>query len=221
MKQTSFSFANKIERQFGGSLNRGKRKTVRPISAKVPIHLVIKSNQKDAFNPSAISIKKLIEVTAKKFSIRIYEVALNWSHVHLVIKLRTREDYKKFIRAVTSLLAQKIRSKKPGLKAVFSLRPFTRLLAWGKDFKNVLSYHVVNQLESWGQLSRKKCFTETLNRKKMPRESTIRWSDKKNESAEKTWQTQPKLAFRPCYILGKSIENTNPPVLFPSQANEN
>ncbi len=88
MKQTSFSFANKIERQFGGSLNLGKRKSLRPLSTKVPIHLVIKSNQKDAFNPSSASVKKLIEITAKKFGIRIYEVALNWSHVHFSYKIK-------------------------------------------------------------------------------------------------------------------------------------
>lgn len=74
----------------------------------------------------------------------------------MVIRLKRREDYKAFIRSLTSILAQKIRQKFPELRDIFTLRPFTRILSWGKDFKAALNYQIINQLESWGLISRRK-----------------------------------------------------------------
>jgi REP element-mobilizing transposase RayT len=160
MKQISFGFHKNYTNSFGGSLLQGKRKTKRPLSTKKPIHLILKSIYKGAFAPGNVSLERLILSQAKKFNIHVYEYALNWSHIHLVIKLKNQTDYHKFIRSLASILAQKIRSKflanGKTCGIIFELRPFTRVLNWGKDFQNVISYQILNQLEALGLVRRNK-----------------------------------------------------------------
>ncbi|MEZ0391905.1 MAG: hypothetical protein ACAH59_06800, partial [Pseudobdellovibrionaceae bacterium] len=45
---------------------------------------------------------------------------------------------------------------KPHLKTLFTLRPFTRLISWGRDFKSVVEYLILNQMEARGLISRPK-----------------------------------------------------------------
>lgn len=156
MRQISFSFMKDYKKEFGGSLLLGKRKTKRPLSTKNPIHLVLKSCEKNLFNPGNRSLEKLIHYEAAKFGIKIYDLALNWSHIHILFRLQNKTDYVKFIRSLTAILAIKIRKAKPKLKTIFNLRPFTRIISWGRDFKKALNYQTLNQLESWGLIIRTK-----------------------------------------------------------------
>lgn len=93
---------------------------------------------------------------AGRFQIRIYDLALNWNHIHAIIMIKDRKDYVAFIRALTSLISIKIKLNLKDLKTVFTLRPFTRILEWGKDFKNTQNYVYLNQLEAFGYIKRKK-----------------------------------------------------------------
>ncbi len=166
MQKPDFIQSNKRKQEYGGSLLEGKRKGRRALSTKHAIHLTLKSDLTGVFNPGNRSLEKLLETAAEKFQVRIYSSALNWSHIHCVIKIKDRKDYNAFIRVLTSALAIKIRKYKNFTGKVFTLRPFTRILSWGKDFKNVLSYLVLNQLESLGLLVRRKKTKKT--RKKTP-----------------------------------------------------
>ncbi len=156
MRQISFGFASNYKKEFGGSLLKGSRKSIRPLSRKHPIHLVLKSDQKGVFNPGNRSLEDLIRSQAVKFGLQLYDFSLNWSHIHLLLRIPDRQNYVKFIRSLTSLLVVKIRELKPDLEVIFSLRPFTRVLSWGRDFKMALKYQVMNQLEALGFLQRTK-----------------------------------------------------------------
>ena len=173
MRQTSFSFIQDYKKQFGGSLLLGKRKSKRPLSTKSPIHLILKSESGKFFNPRNESLDQLIRYQAKKFNIKIYDLAQNWSHIHLLIRLHSREDYVKFIRALTSIMAARIRrhlgesghrnesnltsrSAHMDTEKIFTLRPFTRVVSWGRDFRNALRYHRINILEAFGKIRRAK-----------------------------------------------------------------
>lgn len=137
-----------------GSLLIGKRKSKRPISTQSPLHLVLKSDLKGVFNPGNRRLEKRIRSLAQKFNLKIYDLALNWSHIHCVIRIKDRGDYNAFVRALTGTIALKIRKSIRDIAAVFTLRPFTRILSWGRDFKNALNYQVLNQLEAWGLIQR-------------------------------------------------------------------
>ena len=156
MKQLCFDFIRDYKKEFGGSLLIGKRKSKRPLSTKHPIHLILKSSHKGLFNPTNISLDQLIRSQAKKFGIRLYDLAINWSHIHMLIKIQNREGYNKFIRSLTALISMKIQKIRPELKDIFTLRPFTRIVSWGRDFKRALKYQVLNQLEALGFVRREK-----------------------------------------------------------------
>ena len=141
---------------FGGSLLAGRRKSQRPLSTRNAIHLVIRSTQSGVFAPGNRSLERLLSEQANRFSISIYRFAANWSHIHIVLKIKSREDYTKFIRSLTSVLSQAIRKSSPGRDCVFELRPFTRILKWGRDFKNAMDYQILNQLEARGLIKRVK-----------------------------------------------------------------
>ena len=166
MRQTSFSFIQDYKKQFGGSLLLGKRKSKRPLSVKKPIHLILKSEGQRFFNPANRSLRRLIQFQAKKFNIKLYDFAQNWTHIHLLIKLKDREDYIKFIRALTSILALKIRARNPDVKVIFTLRPFSRIVSWGRDFQNTLKYQIINIMEAFGEIKREKKKSKGLKRKK-------------------------------------------------------
>ena len=140
MKQLKFNFGRNYKKQFGGELLVGKRKTQRPLVVKKPIHLVLRSSQPKVFVPWNRSLEKLIYKVAAHFHITIYDLALNWNHIHFLILIKDRQDYVKFIRALTSILSQKIKLKLGKGTEVFGLRPFTRILEWGRDFRNTLNY---------------------------------------------------------------------------------
>ncbi len=156
MRQASFGFTKDYKKEFGGALLEGKRKDQRPLSTKHPIHLVLKSTHKNLFNPGNLRLEKLIKAQGQKFGLRIYDLAINWSHIHLLFRIKNRSDYVRFVRSLTAILAIKIRQFNPEIKTIFALRPFTRILSWGRDFKRGLEYQVLNQLEAFGLIKRKK-----------------------------------------------------------------
>lgn len=176
MRQTSFQFFRNYKKSFGGSELVGRRKSRRPLSTKSPVHLILKSKTQKIFHPNNQSLRDLILRTAKKFNIQVHEYALNWSHIHLIIQLWDRQDYVRFIRALTSLMAmafEKSRARNTlqkssekntisGTEKLFTLRPFTRILAWGKDYKNTVQYVFLNFQESLGFKRNKR----TTHRKK-------------------------------------------------------
>ena len=154
MRQIAFGFLQDYKKEFGGTLLEGKRKTRRPISTKHPLHVILKSLVRGVFKPHNTSLDHLIRSQAKKFNIDIYDLALNWNHIHMVLRVYNRKNYVRFIRSLTSILAEKIRAVRPDLEEIFTLRPFSRVVSWGRDFKYVLAYQVLNQLEAWGLVKR-------------------------------------------------------------------
>ncbi len=129
MQKSDFTASNKSKKQHGGSLLLGKRKGRPALSTKHAIHLVLKSDLKGVFNPGNRRLEQLIRNTAERFHIRIYSTALNWSHIHCVMKIKDRKDYNAFIRVLTSILAFRIRKHRNFTGIVFALRPFTEFSA--------------------------------------------------------------------------------------------
>ena len=172
MKQIRFGFIKNAKTYFGGEHLVGKRKSKRPLSIKKPIHLVLRSMNFKIFRPKNQSLERLIHQTAKESGVKIYELAINWSHIHFVIKIESREAYVRFVRVLNSKLALALasvrsrslsdrRASKPTSSAadepkLFTLRPFTRILEWGRDYKNGISYLKLNQKEARGEFKRGK-----------------------------------------------------------------
>jgi REP element-mobilizing transposase RayT len=135
---------------FGGELNFKKRKSRRPLDASKPLHLVLRA---DVTAPIFLHREKMLDKMilrfAKKFGLKIFESSVNANHLHLVISFKHRLFYKKFVAALTGRIAYLLKIK-------WLNRPFTRIINWGRDFKNVCAYVLKNQKEAWGLVSYKR-----------------------------------------------------------------
>jgi REP element-mobilizing transposase RayT len=152
MKQLSL-FKNEGS-DFGGNLTtKGKRKVRRPLSLRRPMHLVLKSTKAKgtlAFSPTDQKLRRLIHKMATRFGVRIYSQAQNWSHIHLVLRIPSRNSYCAFVRALAGSL---VKTRRAG-KGFFDLLPFTKLCSWGRQFKNLKNYCAKNEMQAWGLLAK-------------------------------------------------------------------
>jgi REP element-mobilizing transposase RayT len=135
---------------FGGELNLKKRKSIRPLDSKKPLHLVLKADSnKPVFLHQDRIVNKLIRQFADLFGIKIYESSVNANHIHLVIGFKHRKQYQYFVSSLSGQMAQLFNLR-------WLYRPFTRIIEWGRDLKNVCAYIIQNQKEAWGLISYKR-----------------------------------------------------------------
>jgi hypothetical protein len=74
--------------------------------------------------------------------------------MHISIKFKTRAEYIKFIRSVTAHLVLALSTFfNQNLKGLFDLRPWTRVIHWGKAFFNLIKYIKTNDRESKGHIT--------------------------------------------------------------------
>lgn len=136
--------------EFGGSLLVGKRKAIRTLAISKPLHLIIKGDiqKSGALLKYRKTIDAEIKKQAAKFDIKIFKYAIERTHIHFAAKLSSRENYNKFIRAITGRLAQLTKIK-------FILRPYTKIVQWGRQLKTLFNYVVQNHKEATGQIAYK------------------------------------------------------------------
>jgi REP element-mobilizing transposase RayT len=145
-------------RDFGGSLLKGNPRDARPLAAKRPIHVVMRSSL--ACGPLSLLSPvraKRIEATvrglAKAKGIRLYRYANAGNHLHLLVLAPTRPAFKAYLRALTGIVARITLSAQRGSaqgKKFWDARPFTRIVEWGRDFRGVAGYLLRNTLEAIG-----------------------------------------------------------------------
>lgn len=149
VRQLSLIPRKRQEIEFGGDLSKGKRKSKRPISTKKPMHLILKSSNargKFALAPSNRQMEALIYKMGRRFGLKMYSVAMNWSHAHFVIRVWDRKSYKKFIRALTGAMVLLLKAP----KGFFDLKPYTKIGTWGQQLRNWISYSEKNQMQARG-----------------------------------------------------------------------
>jgi REP element-mobilizing transposase RayT len=140
MKQLKL-FKEKTKVEFGGSLNKGKRKEARPLNFKLPLHLVLKATNSFLLLKNKNKVEQTLRRYARRAGTEIYEFGVHADHIHVAAHFKARQSYLIWIRAVSSVLVQQIR----GLK--WRLRPYTRISAWGKAFNTLKSYIWKNRAE--------------------------------------------------------------------------
>ena len=143
-------------KKFGGTLLRGNAREQRPISIKRPMHLVMRSSLakgERSFLKKEAKIRGIIYATAYNKGVRIYRYANAGNHLHLIVKPESRQAFKRFIRAVSGLIARAVlgveRGRAQGIR-FWDAKPFTRILEWGRDYKNACEYLMTNLLEAIG-----------------------------------------------------------------------
>jgi REP element-mobilizing transposase RayT len=116
MRQKQLSFNKSKKSDFGGSLLTSNPKEQRPLSTKKTIHLVLKSKvafgQRSLLAPRFVDkVNFIVQSQARLCGVRIYSFVNVGNHIHLIVKITNRTLYKRFIRAVTGLIARLITNK--------------------------------------------------------------------------------------------------------------
>ncbi len=141
-----------LKRLYGGSLQY--RKLERPLSTTKAVHLTIRSKACKngiSLRSETSAINKHIFTFSESFGLKVYKHAINSNHIHLVIRIKDRRQYNGFIRALTGTIALKFKMKCKTTN-FWDLRPFTRLVNWGRDFQRVCNYITKNFKEAVGYL---------------------------------------------------------------------
>jgi hypothetical protein len=183
-KQLPFNFGKEYRpgKTFGGEELVGKRKSKRPISDKQTLHLVLKSEgiraseepnspmkKCNLFSPASWDVEKLIQKQANKYGIKIEKQGFAWTHLHILIMVPSRKAYNSFIRTLTSLIVDHFsKAKGISLKGLFTLRPHTTIVTWGREYNNVIEYIVRNDLEARGLIK-----YQERKRKKKPNKGKL------------------------------------------------
>lgn len=148
----------KPQRSFGGSHLKSHPKGQRAVPLDRPLHLVMRSrlaNGKSSFRQKyfAERIFGIIQKQCERFNVRLYQYGNGGNHIHLMVMPRSRRGYCGFIRAITGLIARLIlraqKSQPKNLK-FWDARPFSRVVVWGKDFRQLGQYLIQNTLEAFG-----------------------------------------------------------------------
>lgn len=160
MKQLSL-FKEQNDKEFGGGLLRNKRRSRRPFNCRLPLHIVFKSQYVVAvggFRSSERLIKELLFKYANRFTIKIYDSAVCSNHIHLVVKARHKIELQNFLRCFSGQVAFSLKNPEIASQShpFWAGRPYTKVLAWGRQFDRVLNYVERNQLESKGWIEYKR-----------------------------------------------------------------
>lgn len=140
--------------QHGGVGSLHHRKEYRPLSTKKWIHLVLKSDKaygKLSFLRSdhQVFIKKLLEVKARQFGVRIGDYANVGNHLHIKLRASSREGFQKFLKSVTAQIARRVTGAKRGkpFGRFWQGLAYTRILMSSLEELNLKGYIEANRRE--------------------------------------------------------------------------
>lgn len=133
----------------------------RPFSPKHAMHFILKSSIARGEYSLALPqhshwIREYLPTLAGKMKIKLFHWANSGSHLHLVLRAKTRSDLNCFIRTLSSQIVRKVlRAEKGRPKGIkfWSHRPYSRVLTWRREFNNVIRYVERNVLEAAKKIS--------------------------------------------------------------------
>lgn len=156
--------------QHGGASAKGHRKLERPLSTRKWIHLVLKSDKargKLSFltPTNKILVQKILKQKAKKFGVRIADLANVGNHLHLKVRITSRESFQNFLKAITTLIARKITGARRGkpFGRFWQGLAFTRVLTSRTEELNLMGYLIGTHLEAGSSTEARNKFLKRFN----------------------------------------------------------
>lgn len=141
--------------QYGGANTKGHRKLERPLSTKRWIHLVLKSDKAVGKLSLLLPrnkhlIQRVLKEKARKFGVEVANCINVGNHLHLKIRIASRESFQKFLKSITALIARGITGAKRGRKfgRFWQGLAFTRVLMSGREELLLNRYLVMNEWEA-------------------------------------------------------------------------
>lgn len=129
-------------KRFGGLQIKGNPRNARPISLSKPVHLVLKSElAKGRYSFLRKANASRIEASARRFAkltnLRLFRFVNAGDHLQLIVQIRSRKAFHKFVRAFSGFVARIVLDVERGRaqnKKFWIARPFTRILNWSAEF---------------------------------------------------------------------------------------
>jgi REP element-mobilizing transposase RayT len=159
--RSQFSFkttqTKKSRSEHGGSYkNPQKRK--RPLSFRSHTHVVLRSTKATkiwSFRRHKIKVGQILQMFAKKHHIGLVSYANVGNHLHLDLQISSRQQYQKFIRAVSASIMMTVTGysrwkKAPSGFQFWDARPFSRIVTSWREVLNLKAYIRKNQWEGYG-----------------------------------------------------------------------
>jgi len=153
MKQMQSDFFEKVKLSsarrviHGGREAVGKRKSRRPISIKKPMYIVMKSSRAEGnlrmnSKKNEERVKELLKKQAKKFGVRILQLANLGDQLHLLLKSSSKNGFQNFLRSITALIARFITGAKKGkvFGRFWDFLAFSQILQSRREFRKVADY---------------------------------------------------------------------------------
>ncbi len=132
----------------------------RPYCKNMPLHITMRSDiaqgDRSLRSPgTAAFIHEYLPRIAKRFRIQVFHFAIASNHLHLVVMFPERKNLSSFLRALAGNIARKaLQSEKrnPVRIPFWTSRPYSRIISWGREFRNVVRYVERNVLEADGRI---------------------------------------------------------------------
>jgi REP element-mobilizing transposase RayT len=145
---------------YGGSLRTRRRaRGKRPISVRYSMHLVLRSSQARgawsfARSQNRSLLERILAKHARAADVHIHATGNAGNHLHLRLRVNSKEQYFHFIRAVTGEIALKIKkiaNSAGNIKARFwDRRPFSSIVATLRYSARLMDYIAINHIEGQG-----------------------------------------------------------------------
>lgn len=96
--------------------------------------------------------------TAKRWGVRIYRYANVGNHIHLLIRVRSRAAWQRFVRELSGGIAMIVTGARKGAglakneqgRSFWDHLAFTRIVTFGREFAGVARYLIKNLFEAAG-----------------------------------------------------------------------
>jgi REP element-mobilizing transposase RayT len=143
--------------EHGGDVRRGKRKIARPLCAKKPLHIVLRSSRArrewSMLRPSfAGRIAHTLRRLARRHDVRLYRYANVGNHIHILGQARSRKAFQAFLRGFAGVTARIVTGARRGVPVgrFWDRLAYTRIVSWGREYRAVRAYVRQNEDEAFG-----------------------------------------------------------------------
>ena len=171
MKQLRLDGIDPVRTRHGGELSVKRRKEMRPIALKRPMHVVLRAScakgRLSLLRHQRYIEQKMARVGAEK-GVRVYEMANSGNHLHLLVRATSREGFRDFLRIFAGHVAQKVTGAcrgKPFGRRFWDLLAFSRIVEWGNAFQLARAYVFQNRLETLGLIPYRERMSSSPKRK--------------------------------------------------------
>ena len=161
VKPKQLSFLPSTTMEYGGNVRNGKRKIQRPFDPRRPLHVTLRSSKARGIRSLSHPDRKwevhgLLVRISERHKVKLYRYANVGNHLHLLIQARKRSQLQAFLREFAGSVAVLVTGAIKGRPEKFwDQLVWSKIVDWGRQFRNITRYILLNIMEGSGLRNRK------------------------------------------------------------------